>query len=54
MDEVSKAIAAVPDNESTDKSWVTAKDKATKLAHKNLLILQIAESLGDVREVRWA
>lgn len=45
MDDVTETNGAKPGN-----GRITAKDPATKLAHKRLSVLQLAESLGSVSE----
>lgn len=50
MNEVSETINTVANNGTNGKSRITAKDPATKLAHKRLSVLQLAEALGNVSE----
>lgn len=50
MNETSETNPAVPGNGTKGQGRITAKDPVTKLAHKRLTVLELAESLGNVSE----
>ena len=50
MNDIDGVSTVGKSNGTNGKSRITAKDPATKLAHKRLSVLELAESLGNVSE----